>query len=164
MRIHGTLSAMVVGVTLGACTLLTGPDGKRVVGIVEWSTSGSSSAASPLSDVVEKPVLEAPDTVSAGVPFDMVVRTYGADGCWSEAGAEISVTALTMTVTPYDRREQRAEHLCTMAVVRLPRTVRASFSERGEGVVRVTGRKVLTGSGTASQEDLVTVEKWVVVR
>ncbi|HEV2146313.1 MAG TPA: hypothetical protein VGR37_02760 [Longimicrobiaceae bacterium] len=148
----------------------TGPDDRRVVGIVEWVTPGlslgpqGSYAPGAPADPMAQAVLEAPDTVVAGTPFDVVVRTYGADGCWREAGAETAATGLSVAITPHDRHEAGAGVMCTMAVVRLPRTLRVSFPQRGQGVIRVTGRKVLFSNGSVANQGSVTVEKQVVVR
>ncbi len=147
MRTRHLLMAIVATVSLAACSLTTGLDG-RVIGVIQ-------------GDSDDLPVLEAPDTVEAGIRFAVVVRTYGSSGCWSEAGAERSTTGLVIAITPYDRHKNV---LCHGALVRLPRTLAFSLSQRGEGVIRVTGRAGVSGSGSGSRDTYATVEKRVIVR
>lgn len=169
-----SLGALLLILPFASCALFTGPEGRRVVGIVEWTASGSADVlqsraeapgqTSDLSGSAEAPVLEAPDTATAGVPFEVIVNTYGADGCWRAAGAEITATGSTAEITPYDIDANPQTAMCIMAVRRLPRSVRISFSTPGEGLIRVTGRRVVDDTGAELRDDTVTIEKRVVVR
>jgi hypothetical protein len=51
-----------------------------------------------------------------------------------------------------------------MALVRLPRQFTISFPRAGQGLLRVTGRKVFDGAGTELREETLTIEKQVIVR
>lgn len=171
MRIPSAILATTAAVALAACTSLFGPDSKRAIGIVQRTASDefvalpadARSARLLAANDMELPVLEAPDTVAAGGAFDVVVRTYGSDGCWRAAGAKTSRTDRTFTITPYDEHRVGAGWMCTMLVVRLPRTVRVTFAHPGEGVLRVNGRKVL-GDRLAGRKELTTIEKRIVIR
>lgn len=172
-----TVFVAIALVAFTACELITGPDGKHM-GIVEWVAS--ANAASSMGDAVpardmpwdsvylgdRAPVLEVPDTVDAGVPFDVVVRTFGPTTCWKAAGGDVTRTDSTLRVVPYDIDERvTSPHIgCGQAVIRLPRTFSASFPRAGTATVRVTGRKVIGGAGSSMDNYAVTLEATVVVR
>jgi hypothetical protein len=175
MRSTRVLPALIIGMVIGsgACSLLTDPS-HSVVGVVEWVQDGAAVegggmlravASDAAGGPMELPVLEAPDTVEAGQAFDILVRTYGPDGCWREDGAVASVTGLVATVTPYDRdrgAEDRSR-ACADMVVRLPRTVRLVFTEPGEAVLRVLGRRVVP-TDVELEAGVAVIEHRVVVR
>lgn len=123
--------------------------------------SRAPAAAEPCCD--NSPVLEAPDTVAAGVAFDAVVRTFGPNGCWRAAGHRESGSATTIEVTPYDEDISEGR-MCTTAIVRLPRTVRLVFSTAGTGTLIVRGRVSSLGGSAVSTDSMTTVSKTVVVR
>lgn len=184
MRSPRILPVALLGcsIALAACTLFTGPDTVRVVGVVEWNTSEpplqsqavhvaqasgqvSATRSNDRHDIT-LPVLEAPDTVRVGEPFDVIVRTYGSNGCWREAGAEVTISGLNAAVTPYDRdlaAEDRSR-VCTDMVVRLPRTVRLRFLQEGEALLRVIGRRVVVGDEVRQGTGMAEIEHRLVVR
>lgn len=103
MRILSIAAFVATTVVSAGCGLITGPD--AVIGIVE--RIGPSLSAIPPKSVAQlrssdptppaaccddDPVLEAPDTVRAAVAFTVLVRTYGAHGCWRGTGAETTAT------------------------------------------------------------------------
>jgi hypothetical protein len=166
-RMVRTIPAVAVTVLLGACEFFTAPDARAVVGIVEWAEPAPVYAglhAAAVGDPMALPVLEAPDTVVAGQPFEVLVRTYGSNGCWREAGSAVEGSGLTRTVTPYDRNPAAEDRTiaCPDVVVRLPRTARLTFSEPGEAVLRVLGRRMV--GGEAPDDELAEIEHRMVVR
>jgi hypothetical protein len=151
---------------LAACGSATAPQ-PRHVGIIEWVTtpeanrgpSASVDAASP-DDPMSLPVLEAPPSVQAGEAFDVTVRTY-ANACWTADGAQVVTGGRSAVITPYDRGTAEGV-FCPQIVVRLPRTVRLTFTERGTAVVRVSGRRVVVGDTV--REDAAEFEVSVLVQ
>ncbi|HEY0025749.1 MAG TPA: hypothetical protein VGB24_22870 [Longimicrobium sp.] len=149
------ISALLAG---AACNRLDNffpePEAGRHVGIVEWSASNVQTFADPAMGVIT-----APDTVTAGEPFQVTITTTGPNGCWRSAGAEKAVLGNLATITPFDRVEGE---VCTQALVRLPRSVEVRFDVRGEAAIRAYGRRVLDGNLNAATER--TVEKRIIVR
>lgn len=169
-----TVFVAIALVAFTACQLITGPTNKHM-GIVEWAASANATSsmgdAVPARDMpwdsvlLGDPVLEVPDTVDAGVPFDVVVRTYGPTTCWKAAGGDVARTDSTLRLVPYDIDEEATrDRLCGNAVIRLPRTFSASFPRAGTATVRVTGRKVIGSAGSSMDNYAVTLEATVVVR
>lgn len=153
---------------LAGCNLLTGP-GKRVIGIVDRVTVAPSAAAiaepgmnvlSSGSDL-EAPALVVPDTADVGQEFSVTVDTYGPDGCWQAAGTDVNQKDLIISIVAYDKMEQGPGVVCTMAPVRLPRTLSVAFHSRGAGLVKLTGRRIYE---SGESPDTITIEKVVVVR
>jgi hypothetical protein len=158
------LGLLVAG---SACADLTGAVGKRRVGILSWEGRGASRSLAALTPALQgaPTIISAPDTVRAGEAFEAVITTIGPDGCWKEAGAEIKLTANLAIVTPYDidHFDPQGERGCFAATVELPRTVQIRFSERGEAILRVHGRKIV-GADLNQQGTPVTAEKKIFVR
>lgn len=161
---HIVCCALALGLLAGCADSMMAPaeesaaPGGPALGILEWERGPADArgAPSPLQ------VIAAPDTVRAGDPFDAVVTTIGPRSCWRALGAEVELRAALARVTPYDFTPETSESVCGDAQVRLARTVRLRFTQPGEGVVRVVGRKV---EGRRLREtQRVTVEKRVVVR
>lgn len=149
------ISALLAG---AACdlpaTFEPDPEVGRHVGIVEWSRSNVQTFADPALGVIT-----APDTVTAGQPFQVTITTTGPNGCWRSAGAEKAVQGNLATITPFDRVEGE---VCTQALVSLPRSVEVRFDIRGEATIRAYGRRVVDGNLNAATER--TVEKRITVR
>ena len=55
-------------------------------------------------------VIDVPDTVAAGVPFEVSVRTYGG-GCISKARTDVRMEGDTVHVRPFDRHS--GHDVCT---------------------------------------------------
>jgi hypothetical protein len=91
----------------------------------------------------------APDSVASGVAFDIVVNTAGTTGCWQPDGAEVSLSGLAAEVVPYDRV---VGPNCADAPSVLSRTLSLTFEERGEALIRVTGRVIILGDGTEEEQ------------
>jgi hypothetical protein len=163
-RIAVLVAAVVLAGAACNSTTAPGPTGRQL-GIIEWQTTAAATVASASNELQEQ-VLSAPDTVNAGVPFQAVVTTIGASGCWRADGATTTMTVRQATITPYDFVHSRfadgSPMFCTAALVSLPRTVAITFAEAGEATIRVEGRVVRNGDLTGMQP--VAVEKKVVVR
>jgi hypothetical protein len=95
-------------------------------------------------------LVEMPETVTAGEPFTVTIRTFGADGCWSGDGADVNVRGLTGTITPYDVHRSGRGVYCTMAEVHLSHSVELSFAAPGAAELAIHGR-----DGTATRSVLV---------
>jgi hypothetical protein len=161
--------ALAAGVS--ACDVIGVGDRESDVGIIEWQMESASAmviSADPLSigDPHFWPALEAPDTAQAGVPFDVIVSTYGASCCWRADGARVDRAPMSVTITPYDRvpaTHANGEPLfCTAALVRLQRTVSVTFADVGTAMIRVEGRVVTNGDVRSTEPG--TIEKAIVVR
>ena len=138
----------------GPENFLPDPEQVRHVGIVEWSRSNVQTFADPSIGVIT-----APDTVTAGQPFQVTITTVGPNGCWSAAGAELASQPSVATITPFDRVQGE---VCTQATVSLPRTVQVRFDVPGEATLRVYGRRVVDGNVSAATERVV--ERRIFVR
>jgi hypothetical protein len=149
------ISALLMGSAAcdGPENFLPEPEAVRHVGIVEWSRSSVQTFADPAMGVIT-----APDTVTAGQPFQVTVTTAGPSGCWQAAGAEKAVQGNLATITPFDRV---LDGICTQAVVSLPRSVEVRFDVRGQATLRVYGRRVVDGNLNGATER--TVEKKITV-
>jgi hypothetical protein len=169
MRQHLTaVLAAGMGLSAVACDA-TGPEANgRQVGIIEWhATSMTTLAANAAIDEsdLDAPVLTAPDTVDVNVPFNVTVTTIGLSGCWAADGARLASSARQATITPYDVAHTHfpggEPMFCTAALVRLPRTVQVTFTQRGEATLRVEGRVVrnadLVGAEPAALEKVIIV-------
>jgi hypothetical protein len=149
MSIRRLPAAGALAVVLAACTGLPGgqePDERRV-GIIR------------LYQTDPPDVLVVPDTVRAGVDFQVAATTLGG-GCERAGETEVDVRGGLATVTPYDYTARAAA--CTDILRFLPHTATLRFASPGEAVVRLQGRRV--GPDTPRDGVSVTVEKRVVVR
>jgi hypothetical protein len=145
------------------CSEPTSPSGKRVVGILEWVQDGPRASVATLHGADPfAVVLVAPDTVRAGVSFTAKVTTIGPSTCWKADGAEVKAEAAAAVVTPFDLTAESEEVACGSALVQLPREVELRFTQGGQAVIRVTGRKVVGQDIQGGTQ--VTVEKRVHVR
>ena len=154
----------VVGVFAGLILAACSEDpsspqvGSEAPGIIEWvdapqSLGTEGQAGSPLQEDQGPSTLEgrieAPETVTAGEPFEVTFITIGANGCWEPAGTDLEVDGLTARATAYDRTEEEGQ-ACTMVLLELPRTETLQFDEPGEGTIRLEGRRV---EGDAAESD-----------
>lgn len=103
--------------------------------------------------------LVAPDTVRAGVDFQVAATTLGG-GCERAGETETQVSGGVAVVTPYDYTEFGAD--CPDILRHLPHTATLRFPAPGEAVVRLRGRRV--GPDTPREGVPHTVERRVVVR
>jgi hypothetical protein len=149
------LSALLMGVA--ACepgTFEPGPEARRHLGIVEWAQSNAQTLADPAISAIT-----APDTVTAGQPFQVTVTTVGPNSCWRVAATELALQPSLATITPFDRV---IDGICAQALVSLQHTVQVRFDVRGQATLRANGRRVVDGNLNAATDR--TVETKVIVR
>jgi hypothetical protein len=118
-----------------ACANLAGPGGDRRPGIIE-------------SRYLHAPVLTAPDSVTAGTPFQVTVTTLGFSGCWTEDRTDVTSLAGEAVVRPYDRVR---EGPCTQALVNLPHSVQLRFDQPGTASIVVQGVRDDGGNAEPTQ-------------
>ena len=142
---------LILVLAAGGCDLL-GPDesAHRVVGILKWAPAESAmtEAGDATFDAVDQVHIAAPDTVTAGTPFDVEVRTVGADACWRPDGEDVTVSGTTASVTPYDLVVTEIDGepaVCAAVLVPLRHSLTLVLQEAGEGRVTVSGRVVTRG-------------------
>jgi hypothetical protein len=109
---------------LAACSSVSAPDESRVVGAIAGYNA-------------DDPHVDAPTTADRGVPFPVVVRTYGG-GCERADDTEVRVVGLTADVTPYD--VTRLQAVCTQQLKTFTHTALVRIDVAGAGHVRVHGR------------------------
>ena len=141
-------SLLALPVLLLGCSDPAGPEAERVKGIVEWVQDGVAIAAAPAGVPTDGnvDVIQAPDEVVAGEPFTATITTVGANGCWEADGATIELDPSLAEVTPWDLNRlspENPELVCTAALEALPREVTLRFTEPGDAVIRVLGRRVV---------------------
>jgi hypothetical protein len=89
---------------------------------------------------VEAYVVTGPDTVTAGIPFVVIVQTFGSSSCTRAAGADVTLSSLTATIVPLDSVPYRRDAICTMDLRAFPRNVSVTLRPAGPGTVAVAGR------------------------
>jgi hypothetical protein len=120
---------------------------------VRWSTPPAGT------DVTPPKVIEAPDTVQVGSPFDVTTYTVGSDGCWRPDGQSVTITGRVVELKPFDARQGE---VCTMALVFLPHKSTVTLSAAGEWKLRVTGRRIRHND--AGWSEAVSAEKTIIAR
>lgn len=115
--ISGGAALLLIG-----CEMVTGVGDERVVGQIGYP---------------DHVVIENPKTVQAGQSFHITVQTYGPDGCWSDDGTTVSISGLSATVTPFDRK---SGGLCTHAPVEITHVASLTFSQPGVAQITIKGR------------------------
>ena len=96
-------------------------------------------------------VIQAPDTVHAGIAFAVVVNSFGSSGCVQPDGAEFAVEGALATVTPWDLV---SDGPCTRDYVARPHPLTLTFTQPGQA--RITARGMAAGGGwTTASRDVV---------
>ncbi len=90
--------------------------------------------------------LVGPDTVHVGVPFPVSFTTFGG-ACDQPDGSDITTSGLFADVTPYDVLPP-PEAVCIALLRASPRSTVVTFTDPGDGVVRVHGRRLGDGNVT----------------
>ena len=109
---------------LTACGVPTNPATSERPGVIEF-----------YSDPVQ---IEVPESVAAGQPFDVSIRTYGG-GCILQDRTEVERSGMVADVRPYDRHISAP--ICTTELRHFNHTATVSFPERGTGRIRVQGMR-----------------------
>jgi hypothetical protein len=175
MRVLQPTGLVILALLVGGCDILD-PGERRVPGIVQVEAHAMEASLDPAANEGRwgwpdeegwewedwydnsQPVLEAPDTVLAGVPFSIVVRTHGG-GPIIRGGAEVRAASGGVEVRPWDVDVGGGHD----SFWRLPRRVSIVFNEKGAGLLTVSGRAVHRGDGGVSVDTRAVIEKWIVV-
>ncbi len=131
--------------------------GPLLVGVDEsvyWSVPPDTGV------LVPPRVLVAPDSVTAGVPFDVQVTTIGMSGCWSAAGLWPRPVQGGLDLIPTDVHS--GANFCTEMALYLEHDARITIATPGEYTLRVKGRRLRQGD--AAWEEPVSAERTIVVR
>ena len=136
---------LLMALALTGCSLGTGPEeDDGLLGIIRVVTSAE------LQIIV-------PKTVHAGEQFEVTVRTYGLDSCWSMGETEVSAAGASATVSPFDiPGRPTATTGCYAAIVEFNHTASIRFDTPGTGTVIVRGRDLV-------QDRTVRIERPVAV-
>lgn len=137
--------------------------GRRVVGILSTAEAGAAPHDGAGGEAEES--VTAPDTVLAGIPFQVTVSTWGRAGCWHPDGALLAGGPLAPAITPFDFvRTDLDGHpvACGPELVRLHRTVHVLLPVAGTATLRVHGRRIVDWATQASEP--LTIEKAIAVR
>ena len=124
MRQNGS-AWLVAAVFLCACGGLFGPEEGRRLGVIAFH-----------GDPV---VVEVPDSVGAGEPFQVSVRTYGG-GCISKGDTEVEIEGRNVDVVPYDIHD--GESNCTDDLALFEHRVTVTIAEPGLAEVRIRGNEM----------------------
>jgi hypothetical protein len=127
-------------------------------GIVEPDHKRTEREASYLSYAGSPALLEAPDTVIAGTPFFVRVRTYGG-GCIDQGDTETAINEHLIEIRPFDifTTHLPRGYACTDILAFYTHTVSLRIATSGTWTVRAIGR---AGPGDNPE----TAEGTVVVR
>ena len=85
--------------------------------------------------------VSAPATATVNVPFSVTVRTLGSSICTRVANTEVSVTGLTVTVTPYDEYARTMPY-CTNDQKAFEHTASVTVASPGTATIRVSARSL----------------------
>ena len=141
------LTILAALILLMGCDSVLGTDDEATdpeMGIIEWEDPPSDGAEATASSIPDEYLaLSAPDTVEAGVLFEVTVTTLGPNGCWRADREDVETEGdppTAVTITPYDKHS--GADACTMQIVGLERTVDLQFDVPGTTTIWVTGRAV----------------------
>ena len=151
---------------VAGCDLMSSDDdGPTVdVGVVAWETEQASAethTSSELNLQTFEP-LTAPDTVQAGVSFEVTARTVAPVGCFTPEREDVEQEGNTIAITPYDRDPRGPGDACTDNVITLPRTLNLQFDTPGEALIRLNGQRVI-GNDFSNRDDTTIEHELTVV-
>jgi hypothetical protein len=121
----------------------TPPTTERVIGLI------------PTDRFPELTVLHAPPEVRANQPFTITVTTYRSSSCTVIDGAEVQVTGVVASITPYDR-QPGGDVGCTADLAHHPRDVQVTLSSAGRATIRVIGQN-FDGERTTNERVITVV-------
>lgn len=104
-------------------------------------------------DPGERPPIVAPESVFRGVPFKVSVTTLLPDGCWASGPHEVQSGSREATITVHDY--WNGLDACILVASWSTREVDLVFTESGEAVIRLVGRRVSGDSATVPGEPMV---------
>lgn len=125
--------SLAVALVASGCDLLTVNE-IPVVGAIGWP---------------DDLAIQLPDTVAAGTPFTVTIRTGGPNACWRRHRTDVEVRGARATITPRDREPGPGQN-CAQVPVEIFHSAEVTFSSAGAAVVEVVGR-----DGTATFDVVV---------
>ena len=88
-----------------------------------------------------KPMIDAPDTATVGIAFNIMIKTYGG-GCISFESTEVTMSEDGADIYVYDRRRIPAENeACTLELVFIPHDESLVFTTTGSKAIHIYGRR-----------------------
>ena len=127
-RAHVVSTILVFAVSLSSCRNSTGPEYKRLPGLLSLNPD-------------EPARITVPTEATAGVPIPVTVITMGG-GCVTQGDTESRVAGLAADVTPYDSFvvSLPPNMACTNDLKFLTHAATVTFAMPGTAVVRIHGR------------------------
>ena len=101
--------------------------------------------------------IAAPDTVTAGIPFEVTVTTAGS-GCEERIETDVSISGHLVVIRPYDIRLDPNARVCPDIYITHRHAARVTVDAPGRAVVRAVGRWTVNG-----RPGEIEVERTVVV-
>ncbi|HEY0670959.1 MAG TPA: hypothetical protein VGD27_01770 [Longimicrobiales bacterium] len=130
------------------------PGPRTIDSEVNWLPAPDSGVSTPPR------VLSAPDTVAAGVPFEVRTTTIGMSGCWRSGDQSSRMLDGVIEITPRDVHS--GANVCTEVLLFLDHASMVTIAQPGVWLLRVRGRRVTHNDRV--WEEPVLAEKSVVVR
>lgn len=124
-RLASRLVLFLLAVGSAGCADVFGPDGQERLGRLSYYDLGAS--------------VQAPDSVTVGVPFDVAVRTY-AGGCIGFGRTQVEYSSGTVDIRPWD--VDSGGPVCTDDISVLEHTAEVIVDAPGTWLIRVHGRQV----------------------
>jgi hypothetical protein len=166
-----------IGLTLVGCALMlvacsedvSSPgDLVATLGVVAWTDAPADfrdeveveSGDWDVEDWGNRPPLEAPAQVTAGVPFTVTATTVRPNGCWFPGEHSKESQGNVATITVHDYRAD--SDVCTMIIGWTSREIELRFDEPGEALIRLVGKRI-AGEDFGGGEETV-IEHPVVVQ
>jgi hypothetical protein len=139
------LLALVWMLGLIGCSSVSEPEYTRSIGVIQSE-----------SEMVD--VIETPDTVDVGMPFQATINTFGSSSCTIPDGLDLTLTDNLAVITPYDRSPGR-DVPCTADYAPRPHPIELRFTVPGQAAIQVIGYRF--GDG---QRVLTSISRSVAVR
>lgn len=111
---------------LQSCSVGTGPDGVRGLGLV-------LEGAPPMTSLI------APSTVQKGVAFQVTASTFGSSSCTQPDGYRLDAGATRAEIRLYDIIAP-PQSICTSDLRSFPRQILLQFDQPGSAQIVVIGR------------------------
>lgn len=139
-RRYRALWAAAVAVAAAGCSTIIEPSPEERPGVIDFYQ--------------EPVVVEAPETVRAGAPFEVSVRTYGG-GCLSKGETEVRKEGLSVDVRPHDIHS--GADVCTQELKMFDHRATVTLHDAGVAEIRFHGQAV-PGDSAVLVVRYVTVE------
>lgn len=85
--------------------------------------------------------VDVPASVTAGRPFEVSLRSWGPDSCWSVDRTDVSVTGLSAAIRPFDRYDDPGPGRgCYFSFVKIEHVADVRFDVTGTAELTIRGR------------------------